>query len=55
MLAILTNGKGTTETIALNFCPEYKLFRKNYGTGEISSKILSNMSVFSELQTITIT
>ena len=31
MLAILTNWKGTTETNAFNFCPEYELVTKNYG------------------------
>ena len=54
MLAILMNWKGTTETNTLNFCPEYKLVTENYGTGEIPSKILSNMSIFVGVQTITI-
>ena len=54
MLAILTNWKSTTETSTLNFCPEYKLVTKNCETGEIPSRILSNMSIFIGLQTITI-
>ena len=55
MLAILTNLVSTTETHTLNFCPECKLITKNYGTGEMSSKILLNMSIFVGVQTITIT
>ena len=54
MLVILTNWKGTTKTNTLNFCPEYRLVTKNYGTGEIPSKILSNMSTFIGVQTIAI-
>ena len=54
MLAILTNWKGTTETDTLNFYPEYKLVTKKYGTREIPSKVLLNMSIFLGLQTITI-
>ena len=54
MLAILMNWKGTTETNTLNFCPEYRLVTKNYGTGEMQSKILSSMSIFVGVQTITI-
>ena len=46
MLAILTNS--------FIFCPENKLVTKKYGTGEIPSKILSNMSIFVGVQTITI-
>ena len=53
MLAILTNWKGTTETNTPRFCPEYKLVTKNHGTGEITSKILSHMSIFVGVQTIT--
>ena len=53
MLAILTNWKGTTETNTPNFCPKYKIVTKNYGTGEIPSKILSHMSIFEGVQTIT--
>ena len=52
MLAILSNWKGTTETSTLNFCPEYELVTKNYGTGEIPSKILSHISIFVGVQTI---
>ena len=55
MLAILTNLMSTTETHTLNFCPECKLITKNYGTGEMSSKILLNMSIYVGVQTITIT
>ena len=54
MLAILTNWKVTTETNTPKFCPEYKLVTKNYGTGEIPSKIISHMSVFVEVQNVTI-
>ena len=54
MLAILTNWKSTTERNTLIFCSEYKLVTKNYGTGEIQSKILSNMGIFVGVQTITI-
>ena len=54
MLATLTNWKGTTKTNSLNFCPEYKLVTKNYGTGETLSKTLSDMSIFVGVQTITI-
>ena len=54
MLAILTNWKCTTKTDTLNFFPEYELVTKNYGTGEIPPKILSNMSTFVGVQTITI-
>ena len=53
MLAILTNWKGTAETNTPNFCPEYKLVSKNYGTGEIPSKILSHMGIFVGVQTTT--
>ena len=52
MLAILTNWKSTAKTNTLNFCPEYKLVANNYGTGEIPSKTLSNMSIFVGVQTI---